>query len=247
MKTLNILGKGPGWSTCPEPTTEVPVWSMTNIITKRTAVTKVFEIHDLVEKFSRGSEGMIHQEAARYAAHLGITYVVSRHWDWLGCKQEIYPLEKVIAAVGTDYLGCSLDLMIALAIVEGYQHINLYGMGQQRGDIYDYQLDSTNFWLGYCMGRGINFEIHHWGGVQHTDLMRTIDGHIYGLKVPQRPMPYSKVTKRCTCTLMPQNKRCVCFVKEVNNADYIKDKRLHDGSPEQIQGSQQGEEEKASQ
>lgn len=214
MREIRILGKGPGWSDCPAPTPHIPVWSLTNILVKRTAVTKVFEIHDLVEKFGRVDEGMLHQEAAREAEYQGIPYVVREHWDFLpGLRQEIYPLNEVIEYFGTDFIGCSVDAMVALAIYQGYEFIHFHGMGQQRGGTYDYQLESLNFWIGVCVGKGIGHKIHGWAGLRHDHLLSTIDEMVYGFGIPQ------KVPPRCKCTLMPHSKQCEISLHFINKED----------------------------
>jgi hypothetical protein len=217
MKKVIILGKGPGWSECPEPTAEVPVWSMTNILVKRTAVTKVFEIHNLRKKFDRPrGEGLMHQEACREAQRLGIPYVVREHWDFLpNLIQHVYPWKDVFAEFNIDFIGCSMDAMIALAIHQGYESIHLHGTGQHRGSVYDYQVESINFWLGVCVGRKLEFYIHHWGGVRHSDILTTRDGLVYGLGGPMKLFSYTNTVDGCTCNDMPHGAVCETHVKYV--------------------------------
>lgn len=216
MKKLIILGKGPGWSECPKPTIDVPVWSMTNILIKRTDVSMVFEIHDLREKLGRVGEGYLHQEAISEAIRLNIPYVVREHWDFLPhLNQVVYPYEEVVNHFGIDLFGCSMDAMLALAIYQGYEEIHLHGTGQHRGSTWDYQIESINFWLGVCFGRGIRLYIHHWGGVRHTDILTTHDGLVYGFGGKQRVFDYTNTTESCTCCKMAHNPVCETYVEYV--------------------------------
>jgi hypothetical protein len=215
MLQVIITGKGPGWSDCPKPTPETPVWGVTSIMRKNPYVSKVFEIHDLAEKFGRKHEGWTHQEAAIIAGNAGIPYVVREHWDLLpsNLPQEIYPLEEVIAEFGTDFIGCTMDACIALAIYQGYESIHIYGGGQHRDSEYDYQIDSLNFWLGVCTGRKIEFYLHQWGGVKHTDVLTTINGTVYGFDIEQRKFQYFNTMTPCSCTVTPINKKCITDIK----------------------------------
>jgi hypothetical protein len=210
MQRVIITGKGPGWSDCPRPTPETPVWGVTTIMRKNPYVTKVFEIHDLIEKMGRLHEGRGHQESAILAGNAGIPYVVREYWNHLpsNLPQEIYPIEEVIAEFGTDFIGCTMDACIALALYQGYDSIHIYGGGQHRGNEYDYQIDSLNFWLGVCTGRKVEFYLHQWGGVKHTDILTTINGMVYGFDLEQRKFPYFNSITPCLCTKMPNNKRC---------------------------------------
>jgi hypothetical protein len=200
VKRVIILARGPGWSAAPKPTPEVPVWGTTCILGMTENVSKVFEIHDLVEKLNRPRAGWLHQEAIHIAMKRNIPYVVREHWNFLpGLQQEVYPWKEVFNHFGIDYMGCSLCLMIALALYEGYDSIHMYGNGQHRQSEYDNHLSSVAFWIGVMFGKGIDFYMHHYGGVKHTDLLTTTDGLVYGLNEPQSLFPHTNTVDRCTC------------------------------------------------
>ena len=59
----------------------------------------------------------------------------------------------------------------------------------KKGSEYQHQKPSVEFWIGYAMGRGINFEVHG----KLTEILRTANGMIYGYGVHQewvqREMP----------------------------------------------------------
>lgn len=216
MRRVYITGKGPGWSECPKASDGNIVWGMTSILARNQDVTKVFEIHDFREKMFRPHEGLKHQECAREAIRLKIPYVVREKWDFFpGLIQEVYPREEVFNFFGTDFIGCSLDAMLALAIYEGFDSIHLYGNGQHRLGQYDYQLDSINFWLGVCVGKGVDFYINHWNDKRHTDILTTIDGMVYGFGIPQRAWSYTNTVEGCACTRMAYPRQCETDIEYV--------------------------------
>jgi hypothetical protein len=92
--------------------------------------------------------------------------------------------------------------MIALALFCGYKDLQMYGNGANLASIYDYQLPTNNYWIGVCHGMpDVDITFHNIGGVRHTDLLRTVDGKVYGLGKPQRAWPTIDPTlPECDCT-----------------------------------------------
>jgi len=112
-------------------------------------------------------------------------YVKPReHWAWLRANQQIpvymteqrpevprcvrYPIEEV-----TDMLGgwtrsgekmrlftSSFDYMLALAIYEGYDEIEIIGAEMSSSSEYKYQREGFAFWHGFALGRGIRVKQH---------------------------------------------------------------------------------------
>jgi hypothetical protein len=90
------------------------------------------------------------------------------HWDWL--QQEhgkpIYmqerdervpdsvrfPLEDAIELTGFDYFASTFAYMAALADLQGYEVVHIYGIELSFSE-YQYQADCWRFWIGYLKGR----------------------------------------------------------------------------------------------
>lgn len=197
---LFICGLGPGWSTCPPRGCGVDIWGVNNILNRR-PVDVVFEIHDFHEKLNRLRGSYVHRQAIRQAQEWNVPYVVREYWDFLPhLHQIIYPREEVFEELQTDFIGCTLDSMIALAVACGYQKIDVFGSGANFASLYDYQVPSNNFWIGYCLGRGIKIKFHHAGGLRHSDILSTHNGLVYGFNIPQRRWSYFDPTlPRCDC------------------------------------------------
>lgn len=67
-----------------------------------------------------------------------------------------FPLEKF----PYQYFSNSVCYMLALAIEEGYERIELYGVNQAGLFEYMEQRKAVEFWLGVAIGRGIEIYIH---------------------------------------------------------------------------------------
>lgn len=203
-KRVHLCGLGPGWTLCPPMKEGRMIWGMNNVALRRDA-NYIFEIHDLREKFQRFGTGVTHMAAATAAARRGIPYIVREKWDFLpDLEQVVYPWESVFKMVGSDNIGCTLDAMLAMAIYCGYKEIHVYGQGSNRASLYDYQVPSNNYWVGVCHGAKIKIKFHNLAGLRHTDIMRTVNGKVYGLGIPQRPWPTIDVSlPDCNCTKHP--------------------------------------------
>lgn len=91
-----------------------------------------------------------------------------RHWEWLQrdhgkpvYMQEVdpripnsvrFPLEDAIELTGFDYFASSFAYMAALAIMQGYKEIRIYGIELSVTE-YLSQADCWRFWIGFLKGR----------------------------------------------------------------------------------------------
>lgn len=77
-----------------------------------------------------------------------------------------YPLEAAVALAGRASMetqagpfGSSFGWMIALAILEGYKRIEMYGCDLSANEEYRSQRPATYYWIGRCDGMGIEFKL----------------------------------------------------------------------------------------
>ena len=212
MSTIHLMGLGPGWSLAPQCGPGVKIWGINNVLCWR-PVDYVFELHDWYNKLSRIRGGQAHLKGIRKGVAAGIPYIVRERWPFVpSLKQVIYPWEAIFERFQTDFLGCSMDCMLALAIYCGYKTIHMYGIGINKASRYDYQIPSMNYWAGVCTGAEIDLRIHTFGGYRHTDMLRNFDGKVYGLKKPQRKWPTLDVTlPDCDCVRKHEAYHCNDF------------------------------------
>jgi hypothetical protein len=108
------------------------------------------------------------------------------HWDWLKEKHSnltIYmqeqdpevpnakrlPLEDLIGLMGNfrqgqpltykRYLTSTPAIALALGILKGYQHIELYGIEMHSETEYTYQRECVLYWMGLATGKGIHVDM----------------------------------------------------------------------------------------
>ena len=65
-----------------------------------------------------------------------------------------YPIKRVVEVFG-DYFTNSISYMIALAIMEQYEEIGVYGVDMAQDSEYGHQRPSCEYMIGYARGRGI--------------------------------------------------------------------------------------------
>jgi hypothetical protein len=92
-----------------------------------------------------------------------------------------FPLEKVIKAVGTDFMNCSMAFAFAYAIMEGYTHVDLFGINVETGTEWVYQRDCVSYWIGRMEGMGMQVTIN---GSQWRPKV-ILDLKVYGFNIPQ--------------------------------------------------------------
>lgn len=120
------------------------------------------------------------------------------HWNWLQREHEgkiiymqaadplvpnsvAYPLEEVNAELlaGLTYKGMAVEnykssvaYAIALAVYQGYEQIDLYGVEMEHISEYHSQQPNMSFWVGVAIGRGVKVDLHC--------TRRLFDGWSYG-------------------------------------------------------------------
>jgi len=95
------------------------------------------------------------------------------HWAWLRAQHPFpiymqeayedvpsahaYPLAWVIDVLNLQraYFTGTAAYMVALALAQGYERIELYGVELSTGTEWDYQRDCLTYWLGIAEGRGV--------------------------------------------------------------------------------------------
>jgi hypothetical protein len=105
--------------------------------------------------------------------YTGYNHVKTDHWDWLqqdhGDKviwmQEydarvpnchVYPLDEIKRATPDEMLTSSVAMMLALAIMQRHEVIEVWGVELTSNSEYAYQVEGWVYWVGFA--RGVAFE-----------------------------------------------------------------------------------------
>uniref|UniRef100_A0A6M3J494 Uncharacterized protein n=1 Tax=viral metagenome TaxID=1070528 RepID=A0A6M3J494_9ZZZZ len=166
MNKVSLIGKGRCWEEAP---LEGLSWGITQLILRR-PVDRVIDMNDYTLWGSVEAEEA--DQAKALAAERGVEYI----------DRSNYPLNDVIEFFDTDYFSNTVDYSIALALIEGYDEIHLYGVNMEVGSEYIFEKAGVEFWIGMALGRGIKVIVHG----QYSTIMRTKDGLLYGYGSPQR-------------------------------------------------------------
>ncbi len=179
MKNVAIVGGGPTRKQAPWSDNRWEIWTLNEAASKSGQRSEVvFQLHDpgvYRNNITRNKEGYAEDKD---------------HWKWLqqyhGIKiymQKVDPLvpdsveyplaelrkllERCVQKGKNDRELSPVEIetstvcfAIALAIVQGYDHIKIYGVDMIHTEEYRYQREGFAFWVGFAGGRGIDIEIY---------------------------------------------------------------------------------------
>ncbi len=171
---VNIVGSAPGWEDAPNDNGYV--WAVNNVHLLRD-VDLIIDVHS----------NRINPDIKKDQVHMKVlkskqipTYAMDEIEGSTHVKK--YPLDEIIEEFDTDYFGCGIDYMIALAIYLGAKEIHIYGVWLALESEYAHQKPTVEFWLGIAKGRGIKVRVHG----KKSQIMRTPSGMMYGFHLPQK-------------------------------------------------------------
>lgn len=151
-----------------------------------------FEIHNiwydnnlkcLLRRGGKDFRGQLIADYLKGLADLKIPVYMQKFWMEAVPNSVPYPLADVIKFFSdkglshdmTRYLTNTISIEIALAIVEGFKEIQVWGVDMAVGTEYEHQRPSCEFWLGIAQGMGIKIYIP-----DEADLLKT--RFIYGFE-----------------------------------------------------------------
>ena len=146
-----------------------------------------FEIHDrkLIEE-DKGVPGHWppHIEALK---QFPIPVYMHQHWDDIP-NSVAYPKEEMERAFPDgQYQTSSISWMIALAVLEGFKEIGVYGVDMAQDIEYVQQRPACEYWIGLARGMGTKVYVP-----RTSDLLKAVgqygwgDGHIFRGKLNER-------------------------------------------------------------
>lgn len=115
-------------------------------------VTRIFEIHDNLSQ---------HEEwYPKWLIDTGIPLVIGKHFPIKNKDTLVFPEKTANELMGGEFLSSSPAYMIALAILEGYDEIAIYGI-DMAVDNHEYfkQRPEMYAWIAYAKAKGIEVTI----------------------------------------------------------------------------------------
>lgn len=174
IKRVNIVGSAQGYKDAPDDNGYI--WGVNNVHLLR-EVDLIVDVH----------ANRMSPEEFKDKYHMSVVdikQIPMYAFDKIEGRPNIerYPIEHIIEEFGTDYFGCGIDYMIALAVYLGAEEIHIYGVMLSMESEYAHQKPSVEYWIGMAQGRGVKVRVH---GI-YSNLLKTRNGMIYGYKKPQQ-------------------------------------------------------------
>ncbi len=173
MKTVAIVGRGKTCQHAPFNNTEVDIWAFNDnahTLYKEKRLTAMFEMHPDWENAPRLNDVPGIPEYREWL-HQPHTFPIYMHGHDPRIPASVrYPKEKVEAIFrDTFYKGITevkefytstTPYAIALAILQGYKRIEIYGVELTQETEYQEHRDSVFFWMGRASAMGARIIIH---------------------------------------------------------------------------------------
>lgn len=90
-----------------------------------------------------------------------------------------YPLEEVLSGLAQPFrwITSTASYALALALYQGYQEIEIYGVELSSNTEYSYQLNNWQYWVGVAVGMGVDLKVVS-GMVHFTGTLYGYEGEV---------------------------------------------------------------------
>lgn len=126
------------------------IWVLGNRLDRYPRASLVFEIHDDLSE---------HGDPLKYANWLtskGLPLIVGEGFPVQADNVSVFPFDDAAQLMGKTYLTSSSAYMLALAILRGYEHVEIYGVDMAVDDHeYFWQRPCMEAWIGLAKGMGL--------------------------------------------------------------------------------------------
>ena len=193
-KKVAIVGYTSHSKLAPFNSPDFEIWGLNDLYDYIPRFSRWFEIHPrkTVDRWQSSRTNRNHLEALK---QLPCPIYMQQHYEDIP-NSIPYPIKEVQEDIGANflnefngYLTNSISMMIALAIMERFQEIHVYGVDMAVGhEEYGKQRPSCEFWLGVAAGRGIKLYIP-----KEADLLTSL--FIYGYEKEKQDAFMAKINQ----------------------------------------------------
>lgn len=178
MKAVNIIACGPGWEAAPPLSKDYDTWGMNTSVYMRECDVG-FQVHTK-EAWEKSCARYKHpvdvfEHSLKGAEEQNIPIYMLDIFPYSPKTAVRYPIEEIVEEFGEPYFSCSIPFMLALAIRQKYDKIDLYGCTVFVDSEYAWEKPCIEYWIGMARGRGIQVTLH-----EPTHVCKTHDLKIYG-------------------------------------------------------------------
>lgn len=147
-KLVIVCGSPSSEMAAPFEDPDYQVWVLGNRCDKYPRFDVIFEIHDDLTEHKPGY--------AKWLADKNVPMVVGEAFPIKAGHIETFPFSAAKELFGSTYLTSSSAYMLALGLLRGFTHIELYGVDMAVDDHeYFWQRPCMEAWIGFAKGRGV--------------------------------------------------------------------------------------------
>jgi hypothetical protein len=175
--------------------TTFDIWIMNDLYRLVPRWNRLFEMHE-VERIKMDKErGTLSAEGTEHWKHLcSLPGPDSDQFCPVYTQEKLaeipasvaLPVEEMVGELGDRYFTSTPAYMMALAILDGYEEVHLYGIDLLEESEYQYQRPCLEYWLGVARGRGIKVYIP-----KQSALLKA--NYVYGFSYPPEPGKYGTI------------------------------------------------------
>ena len=160
MKTVALVGSSHTRKYAPYDKKNIEIWSMNDLVPHLPRVTKWFEMHswNLIDCNRRDKYYLAKLKNSKIPIYMQENMI-----DIIP-KCVVYPIDEVLTIHGKKF-GSTLDYMMALALLKGFERIELYGVDMALYTEYQRQRPTLMYFIGYAIASGIVVYIHPHSGM----------------------------------------------------------------------------------
>lgn len=160
-KRVAVVGTGSGWELLPK-NTSLTVYGLNDLVKVEKYGIKVDKLFilDVLDEKPQVVAGVDDLGAlVKRINDLRIPFIAPYPYEEIPLS-EGFPLEKCVKEFGLPYFNNTIAYMIAYALLEGAEEINMYGVNQAGSAEYIFEKGSVEYWLGIAVGRGVKVTIN---------------------------------------------------------------------------------------
>lgn len=160
-KRIHILGTGSGWELAPKATSATVYCLNDYIRVERYGIRPdrlfIMDILDSKPQIISGQDDL--GAVIKRINDMGVPLVAPMKYEEIPLS-EAFPLDRYVKEFGAPYFLNTIAYMIAYALLEGAEEIDLFGINQASSSEYFYEKASCEYLLGVAIGRGVKVTIH---------------------------------------------------------------------------------------
>jgi hypothetical protein len=156
-----ILGTGSGWEHAPKTTDNIVLALNDYVFSERYGIhPDILCIMDVLDEKPQIVAGINNLgEVVERINQLRIPLIAPYKYAEIPLSQP-FPLKSSIKEFGLPYFTNTIAYMIAFALLNGAQEINIYGVNQASSSEYFYEKAGVEYMLGIAVGRGVKVTIN---------------------------------------------------------------------------------------